>query len=177
MSKFKIKTRWKGWHSNNGSQKDRMAHVASASDPAKFPHPDFVMQNGRYAGVKIGDLPAEYLTWIATEKGWGWAKEELARREVENATPSQRTALEKKQRRIEAKSQKAMANAEAKRSAAREKLEYMQAGIDVVGDDYQRLRNDFEMAGGDPEGCPFGEDYEGPSLCWQGGKPMIVASE
>lgn len=182
MSKFKVKTRWKGWQSNNGSQRDRlsMAGVASAnvsSSDVKFPHPEFVMQNGRYQGVKIKDLPVDYLMWITKEKGWGWAKEELARREVELATPSQRNAWEKKQIKLEKKQRRAVAKAEAQRSAANEKLEAMKAGLDVVGSDYERLSNDFEMAGGDTEACPFGDDYEGPTLCWQGGKPLIVASE
>lgn len=48
-------------------------------DGVAFPHPDFVMQSGRYAGSRIRNLPDSYLEW-GLEQGWDWAADELTRR-------------------------------------------------------------------------------------------------
>ena len=59
----------------------------------------------------------------------------------------------------------------------KDKLLQMKQGVPIVWSGSNRLRDEWELAGGNLEDCPFGEDYEGPSLCWRDGKPMIVASE
>lgn len=47
----------------------------------------------------------------------------------------------------------------------------------AVGEYYHGLRDEWELAGGSEEQCPFGEDYDGPTICWVGGKPVLVPSE
>ena len=42
-----------------------------------------------------------------------------------------------------------------------------------VGSDYAALREQWELAGGNAGECPFGEDYAGPSLDWDGNEWLI----
>jgi hypothetical protein len=49
----------------------------------KFPHPDYILKQGRYRGCRIRDLPEEYLEWMASTQDWGWAKGEIHRRRSE----------------------------------------------------------------------------------------------
>jgi len=79
---MKIKTRWRGWQSNNASDSERSNHrkAIQQEEGVKFPHPDYVIARGRYRGTKIKDLTYDYLEWCIEKHGWGWAKDELARR-------------------------------------------------------------------------------------------------
>jgi hypothetical protein len=50
------------------------------------------------------------------------------------------------------------------RTAALQLLDRLKAGVMVVGQDFERLRQEFEAAGGDPAECPFdvpGHPYVG----------------
>ena len=82
VSIIRVKTRWRGWQSNNRSKSDRPNNKKAIrqSDGVNFPHPEYVISRGKYRGIKIKDLPSDYLEWCINTHDWGWAKDELARR-------------------------------------------------------------------------------------------------
>ena len=43
----------------------------------------------------------------------------------------------------------------------------------AVGGDCASLREQWELAGGDASECPFGDDYAGPFLDWDGDEWLI----
>ena len=64
------KARRRRWH---GNEKIRETEV-------RFGDPEYRLRKGKYRGVRIMDLPIEFVDWCATNMQWGWALEELNRR-------------------------------------------------------------------------------------------------
>ncbi len=46
----------------------------------------------------------------------------------------------------------------------------------IVGEHYEAMRAQWELAGGDSSQCPFGDDYSGPFLDWDGDEAVIRVS-
>lgn len=115
-----------------------------------------VMLFGKHKGKNMEDVPLDYLMWCLKE----------IRKCPRNVLQEidRRTGLNPSHGKSAAKYLKVKANP----------LTYK---CTIEGRDYSMLRDEWELAGGNAEDCPFGEEYEGPSLCWQGGKPIIVSSE
>lgn len=64
------KARRQRWH---GNQKPR-------EQEARLGDPEYRLQKGKYRGVRVMDLPIEFVDWCATNMQWDWALEELNRR-------------------------------------------------------------------------------------------------
>jgi|688.fasta_scaffold211621_2 hypothetical protein len=157
MSKHRVKTRWRGWHHQHGGQRDSTPKVVTQT--VKFGHPDWVMQSGRHTGVKISDLPMDFLEWAASKMGWDWAREEIARRYSTLPSPKKSSPPPKPKKETQTRNH---------------------SGDYKEGCEYQRLRLEFDRADGDADECPFNTNsytYTGPSICWVGGQPVIVPSE
>ena len=43
----------------------------------------------------------------------------------------------------------------------------------IVGEHYEAMRAQWELSGGDSSQCPFGDDYSGPFLDWDGNEAVI----
>jgi len=142
--------------------------------------PPAIMKFGKFKGIPVNEIEAGYLLWCMENMSPCplYVLVELERRGYGRvlALP-QSKSLTKKQIKREKRLRMAQERADVQRAVAKQKLDTLRDGVDVVGSDYQRLRDEWELAGGDEHDPPFGEDYEGPSLCWRDGKPMIVASE
>lgn len=176
MSKFRVKTRWTGWHHQHGKNTSHGGSPAPVAVAApKFGDPDWVIQSGKHRGVKIMDLPVDFLEWAAVKMDWGWAKKELGRRHLSLHCPSP-----EKSSRLQKKQEKKEAFAEHQRQEAHTKLAQMQEGVVIVGSDYHRLRQDFDRLDGDADDCPFDagdRHYSGPTMAFMGGKFVMVPSE
>ena len=114
-----------------------------------------VMNFGKYEGVSLDSVPVEYLVWCA---------ENLSRCPIVVQELDRRGILDSVQ-------------GKAVDKYLRAKESPVTCKGTVVGDYYQSLRDEWELAGGSEEQCPFGEDYVGPTICWAGGKPVLVPSE
>lgn len=129
------------------------------AEPVKFGHPDYVIQSGKHTGVKIGDLPMDFLQWAASAKDWGWAKEEMAKRCAALPSPKKSSLPPKPKKETPTRNH---------------------SGDYTEGCEYQRLRLEFDHANGDADQCPFDTNsytYTGPSIRWGGWRPVIAPSE
>ena len=145
---------------------------------------------GKHRGLSVSEVPVEYLKWVyeTFESVPACISEELDRRGVVtgdiwlarnpglglmdrplSSVVSKKTKANRKQ-----------ALADIQREKAKAKVEAMQAGIDIVGNEYHRLLTEFDRAGGDADECPFdSEDYQytGPTISWNGSTQVISPSE
>lgn len=184
MSKIRIKTRWYGWQSNNASNRERRTvKDNNASKKASGMGPEFTLRFGKHAGCKVKDLPLDYLKWMASEQQAEWAVDEMVRRGSVPA-PSKKSSSERKQAKRKARKERRIKRkevfSEIQRNLAASRMAEMQSGILIEGSDYQRLRDEFDRAGGDPDDCPFDTtdyQYTGPSMVRVGGKTVIVPIE
>ena len=149
------------------------------------------MRFGKHKGMCVSEVPTDYLEWCYDQIANcpSYVTEELGRRGVMTgdvwlARSRQDRALMTRQEKLIRKLCKTEARkaafAERQRKAAKEKLAEMQAGINIVGHQYQSLRDEFDRAGGDQDECPFDTDdhkYSGPTMVFMGGKFVVVPSE
>lgn len=114
-----------------------------------------VMNFGKYKGVSLDLVPVEYLVWCAGNlRRCPIVVQELDRRGILDSVTGR-----------------------AVQNYRRSKENPVVFKGTVTGEHYQHLRSEWEMAGGDESQCPFGDDYVGPTVCWVGGKPVLVPSE
>lgn len=152
-----------------------------------------VMRFGKYRGVPVNEVPMSYLQWAQSDMGMNcpiYITEELGKRGVmtgdfwlsRNTPAPKRNALPltKKQRSREKNKAKSVLRSERQRASSLAFNETLKAGVTITGSDYQRLRDEFDRADGDPSECPFDtEDYQytGPTIHWVGGTPVVSPSE
>jgi hypothetical protein len=176
---IRVKTRWKGWQSNNASDGERGGNRPRKSRGTKQADSQgFTLRFGKFAGVKISDVPLDYIQWMAREQRAQWAIAEEARRR--RLTSPSKKCSPSAGRKIADKLARREARAEHQRQRSANKLARMQSGIRIMGADHQRLLGEFHRAGGDSEACPFdceGYHYEGPEMVTVGGRTVIVESE
>jgi hypothetical protein len=118
------------------------------------------MPFGKHKGKPLTEIPDGYLRWClenVTDCPVQVAEEAARRCLVYGFSPEQRKAI----------------------SRNGKGLDIPKFMAETVGCDYERLRGEFDRAGGDPDECPFDtEDYQymGPRLAL-GHAPSIVPSE
>ena len=149
-------------------EQEHARHTAVAGKPA-------VMSFGKFKSIPVTEVDTGYLIWCTENMARCpvYVVAELQRRGL-GAAVSGIAHLTKKQRKRAARKAE---RADAQRQASQAMLSSLQAGVVTEGEDYQRLRDEWELAGGVDTDCPFGEDYCGPTVCWSGGKPVVVMSE
>jgi hypothetical protein len=147
-----------------------------------------VMRFGRHKGLPVSEVPTEYLKWVYEnlQRVPTYVSEELGKRGIVTGDIwlARNPGLDNRPKNsVVSKKTKATRKklfADIQRKKAKSKVEAMQAGIDIVGSEYPRLRTEFDRAGGDADECPFDTEdhkYTGPSISWNGGTPVISPSE
>jgi hypothetical protein len=165
--------------------KDKMFERRIAQENARSTltvSPPAIMGFGKWKGYPVTEVDEGYLLWCFENMDHCplYITGELKRRGHVTDNFSGSAFLTKKQQAREKKRAKSNRKAEAQSQQAKAKLAAMQAGIETVGSNYERLRVEFDRADGDPNDCPFDTGdytYAGPSICWVGGQPVITPSE
>lgn len=123
------------------------------------------MTFGKFKGEAVSNVNTDYLKWLIKNLEFVpdyVATELFKRNELKGVAKDKR-----KQLRNLAKSR---INAEKKKTKCKA------SGSVTVGEDYEAIREQWELAGGDATQCPFGDEYTGPHLCWEDGEPVIICT-
>jgi uncharacterized protein (DUF3820 family) len=122
-----------------------------------------VMTFGKYQHKPINEVPYEYLHWCA-KQDWCpvYIAVELDRRGAKYIEIPVKTRRKYKQH--------------MKNTGQWEWKEAKASGTVSVGEHYEAMREQWELAGGDATQCPFGDEYTGPYLCWEGSEPVIICT-
>lgn len=104
---------------------------------------------GKFKGEAIANVNTDYLKWLIKNLDFvpDYVATELFKRNELKGLPK-----EKKKTKCKA------------------------SGSVTVGEDYEAMREQWELAGGDATQCPFGDEYTGPHLCWEDGEPVIICT-
>lgn len=116
------------------------------------------MTFGKYEGVPITNVNTKYLKWLAKNLDFvpDYVIDELFNRRELKRLPRKTQARAK--------------------NNSRKKTTCKSSGSVTVGKDYEAIREQWELAGGDASQCPFGDEYTGPYLCWEGSEPVIICT-
>ena len=122
-----------------------------------------LMTFGKYKHTPIAGVPYEYLHWCA-KQDWCpvYVAAELDRRGARYLQIPVKTRRKYKQH--------------LKNTGQWVWKEAKSSGTVTVGEDYEAMREQWELAGGDASQCPFGDEYTGPYLCWEDGEPVIICT-
>jgi uncharacterized protein (DUF3820 family) len=143
-----------------------------------------ILRFGRYRGHDVRTVPVSYLIWFLRKArrvppAIMW---ELRRRsgltsrdglEAQSALSRWTALLARKcshKRKPSIKKhpdgrRRQPSSSDRQRVAAWRQRDQLKAGVWIVGEDFERLRQEFEAAGGNPAACPFdvpGHPYVGP---------------
>lgn len=165
--------------------KDRMFErrvAEEAARPSPVVGPPALMGFGKFKETSVTEVDAGYLLWCQENMDHCplYIIGELRRRGYGDHNLSGSAFLTKKQQARERKKAKSRIKSEKQRRLSLELHENLKSGMTTVGSEYQRLRDEFDRANGDPDECPFDTNdhkYTGPTICWVGGKPVVVPSE
>ena len=128
---------------------------------------------GKFKGLDSSSIPVEYLEWCAANMSWVYP-EIIAELEARSKTCIRcaSSLLLVGKGKGKKKWKKPYKNEAAAKRAAENRARDT-ADKHIVGRDYAAMREQWELAGGDASQCPFGEDYSGPFLDWEGSEPVI----
>jgi hypothetical protein len=119
---------------------------------------DGMMRFGRFKGKHISDVPSVYIKWCCEniKDCPSFIVDEATKRNlVFGFSPEQRLSVIRKDK----------------------GMNVPRFVSERVGSEYERLCQEFDLLDGDESECPFGDDYMGPTIRWDGGLPFMRPSE
>ena len=131
-----------------------------------------IISFGKYQGLDSSIVPVEYLEWCVENMSWVHPEiiHELKVRSKHCSRCAASVLLVGKG--SKKKQKKFYRNKDvAKRAESRRAKDC--APRTIVGEHYEAMREQWELAGGDSSQCPFGDDYSGPFLGWDGDEAVI----
>ena len=121
------------------------------------------MTFGKYKDEPIANINTDYLKWLVENLKFvpDYIATELFKRNQLKGVPNKKLLRNVAKNRINAEKKKTKCKA---------------SGTATVGEHYEAMREQWEIAGGDASQCPFGDEYNGPFLSWEGDEPVIICT-